>query len=149
MTERRYRLAAVIAPAVPTVMLVGFGLAKGEPYSPWSVLIVAFALIAGYSSFFAIGVPLIYALRRVGWLSLPTLTFSGALAGIAVSGVFSKFLGIVMGSSGPFGLSYVLSYVFWGAALGFTVALLFSLIAGIPFRAGDRNRSRIPTNDRM
>ena len=149
MTKRRYQLAAVIAPAAPTLVLVGFGLANGESYSPWFVLIVAFALIAGYAGFFAVGIPVIHLLRRMGWFSLSILTFFGALAGIAVLGVFGKLLGIVIGSSGPFDPSYVLSYVFWGAALGFTVALLFSLIAGIPFRAVDRNRSQIPTNDRM
>lgn len=47
---------------------------------------VAFALVGGYAGYFAIGVPLIHFLRRIGWLSLPTLVFSGAAAGIAVLG---------------------------------------------------------------
>lgn len=133
MTKRRYQLAAVIAPAAPTLLLIGFGLVKGELFSRWFVLMVAFALVAGYAGYFAIGVPLIQFLRRMGWLSLPTLVFSGAAAGIAVLGGVGKLLGILLGSSGSFDLSYVLSYVSWGAGLGFAVALLFSLIAGIPF----------------
>ena len=139
MTKRRYQLAAVIAPAAPTLVLIGFALANGDSYSPWLVLIVAFALIVGYAGFFAVGVPLIHFLRRMGWLSLPTLVFSGAAAGIAVLGGVGKLLGILLGSSGSFDLSYVLSYVSWGAGLGFAVALLFSLIAGIPFKAKGRN----------
>ena len=43
MTKRRYQLAAVIAPAAPTLVLIGFALANGESYSSWFVLIVAFA----------------------------------------------------------------------------------------------------------
>ena len=101
--------------------------------------LVAFALVAGYAGYFAIGVPLIHFLRRMGWLSLPTLVFSGAAAGIAVLAGVGKLLGILLGSSGSFDLSYVLSYVSWGAGLGFAVALLFSLIAGIPFKAKGRS----------
>ena len=147
MTKRRYQLAAVIAPAAPTLVLIGFALANGDSYSPWLVLIVAFALIVGYAGFFAVGVPLIHFLRRMGWLSLPTLVFSGAAAGIAVLGGVGKLLGILLGSSGSFDLSYVLSYVSWGAGLGFAVALLFSLIAGIPIGRVNQNNSRNPPND--
>ena len=147
MTKRRYQLAAVIAPAAPTLVLIGFSLANGESYSPWFGLIVAFALIVGYAGFFAVGVPLIHFLRRMGWFSLPILVVSGGLAGIIVFGAFGKFLGILLGSSAPFDLSDVLFYVFWGAGLGFAVALLFSVIAGIPTRAVRQNDSRNPTND--
>lgn len=139
MAERRHRLAVLIAPATPALVLIGFGLVKGELFSRWFVLMVAFALVAGYAGYFAIGVPLIHFLRRMGWLSLPTLVFSGAAAGIAVLAGVGKLLGILLGSSGSFDLSYVLSYVSWGAGLGFAVALLFSLIAGIPFKAKGRS----------
>ena len=147
MTKRRYRLAGVIAPAAPALVLIGFALANGESYSPWFVFIVAFALIVGYAGFFAVGVPLIHFLRRMGWFSLPILVVSGGLAGIIVFGVFGKFLGILLGSSAPFNLSHVLFYVFWGAGIGFAVALLFSVIAGIPTRAVSQNDSRNSTND--
>ena len=147
MTELRYQLAIGIAPAAPALVMIGFGLAKGDLHSRWAILTVTFALVAGYVGYFVVGIPLIYFLRRMGWLTLPILVFSGTAAGIVILGGVGKLLGILLGSSGPFDLSYILSYVLWGGMLGFVVALLFSLIAGIPVRAIRKNDSRDAIND--
>ena len=130
MAEPRFLLAIVIAPAAPALAIFFLGIVMAEPSSPWSFLTVALAALTGYAGLFAVGLPLFHFLGRMGWLSLPVLVIFGALAGIAVFGLFSKFLGFLLGSS----TSFDFAHIFWGAGLGFTVALLFGLIAGIPLR---------------
>ena len=125
MDNARFWLAAVVAPwPVPLIISILF------PRGPWSFLAVALGLLTGYMGLFVLGLPLFQLLQRIGWLSLPTLTLSGGLAGVIVFYFFGKVLNVLLTSSAPF----IWIQLTWGAALGISVALLFGLIAGIPLR---------------
>lgn len=134
MTEQRFRIASLIAPCIP-VLFIFFVLVDFEtPSFQWNFLFVGFALFIGYLGFFMVGFPLIYILRRNGFLSLPMLMLSGLVLGVLVFYLFWLLLGFLLGSSVP----YELSAILWGAALGLCVALSFGLIAGITWRSSGR-----------
>ena len=137
MTKPRFLAAALISPwAAPVIVVVVSIVASGTwPFHYELPVIVGFAVIASYVSFFAIGLPLIYVLRRAGYLNFLTLLVGGALVGVAVFFLFTKVLGFLLTSSASSG---VLQLV-WGAVLGFGVACLFGLIAGIRRGSGTEN----------
>lgn len=95
-------------------------------------------MFTGYVSLFAFGLPLIYVLRRIGLLSLPFLTISGALAGAVVFVLYAKLFAFLLESSAPFDPLQIL----WGAALGFSVAILFGLIAGVPLMPAQNHKNQ-------
>jgi hypothetical protein len=137
MTEHRFQIASLMAPCTPALFVfIGFLTQSFQ----WNFLIVGLALLTSYLGFFIVGYPLIYLLRRTGLLSLPVLMLSGLVFGVLVFYLFSLFLGFLLESSAPFGLSATL----WGALLGLCVALSFGLIAGITWHAGGTPQKRAP-----
>lgn len=128
MPEQRFWLAAAMAPCVPAVLILASGFHTQS--FQWTFLMVGLALLTGYLGFLAVGLPLVYMLRRVGLLSLPALMLSGAVFGVLVFYLFSLFLDFLLGSPASFKLMASLL----GALLGFSVALSFGLIAGITWR---------------
>jgi hypothetical protein len=133
VTQDRLVIATIVAPcsAPITIILAAVVQCGCWPFHydlPW---IVGFSLITGFVGLCAVGLPLVYVLRRVGRLNLISLALSGALAGVLVFYLFGRLLAFLLESSGPFNL---LSAV-WGAALGFILALVFGLIAGLTTRS--------------
>lgn len=98
--------------------------------SQFNILAVALALLTSYLGLIVIGFPLIYLLKRIGWLNLPALAITGALAGIGVFALFLEGLGAMLESSAPINIIQIL----WGAGLGLSAALSFGLISGITNR---------------
>lgn len=143
MTKPKFLAAALISPwAAPVIVVVGSILVSGTwPLHYELPVTVSFTVIVSYVGFFAIGLPLIYVLRRAGYLNFLTLLVGGALAGVAVFFFFTKVLGFLLTSSASFGALQLV----WGAVLGFGVACLFGLIAGIRRGSGPKN-SEQPTN---
>ena len=125
MTEPRFIAASIVTPWLPAIGITIAGFKSESPH--WNLLIFGFITVASYFGLFAFGFPVIHFLRRVGWLNLPLLVFSGAAIGIVVFSLAMAFLGFLLGSSSPFWSADLL----WGAALGSSVALCFGLIAGI------------------
>lgn len=128
MTETRFTVAAVTSPLVPA----GIALAPmlQAESSQYNMLAVALALLTSYLGVIVIGLPLVHLLKRIGWLNLPALAITGALAGIGVFALFLQGLGAMLESSAPLNLIQIL----WGAGLGLSAALSFGLIAGITNR---------------
>jgi len=114
---------------VVVVPIVGSGT---WPFHYELPVIVSFAVIVSYVGFFTVGLPLIYVLRRAGYLNFPTLVVGGALAGVAVFFAFTKVLGFLLTSSASPSASFGALQLVWGAVLGFGVACLFGLIARVP-----------------
>ena len=139
MAEHRSLIAAMIAPwAAPAVLiLLPVVQSRSWPFHYELPLIVTCSIVFSYLGSFALGLPLVHVLRRVGWLSLTSLTLSGALAGALVFYVFFQLLGVVLASSAPFGTLQIL----WGVSLGFSVALVFGVIAGITWRSSGRPKA--------
>lgn len=135
MTKTKFLAAALISPwAAPVIVVVVSGTWSFQDYDPLFLFVVTIAVVVSYVGFFAIGLPLIYILRRAGWLNFPTLVVGGALAGIVVFFFFTKVFGF---SSASFDVPPLVL----GAAFGCGVACTFGLIAGIPFR---RSVPRVP-----
>jgi len=105
------------------IALAGLG---GEIFQ-WNFLILGFATIASYVALFLLGFPVIHILRRIGWLTLPSVVLSGGVVGIYIFHLFLGFLGFLLGSTRLIRMVELL----WGAVLGSGVALCFALIAGI------------------
>ena len=135
MTEQRFQIASLVAPSTPALLVF---IGDQTQSFQWNFLIVGLALLTGYLGFFIVGYPLIYLLRRTGFLSLPVLMLSGPVIGVLVFYFFLLFLSFLLGSSASFGLSAII----WGAGLGLCVALSFGLIAGITWRSSGTPQKR-------
>lgn len=125
ISKNRYTFAAVISPLIPAVIALAPMLGGENPQ--FEMLAVALALLTSYLGLFVIGLPLVFLLERIGWLNLPVLSITGALAGIGVLALFLQGLGAILESSAPINTIQIL----WGAGLGFSAALSFGLISGI------------------
>lgn len=129
MNDTRLWRAVILAP-LPVPVIYGLQLLPGGSWSwGWFLTIVVMGMLNSYVGMLVLGLPLFRLLQRIGWLSLPTLTFSGGLAGVVIFYLFIKLL-TWSSTSTPFDWLQLI----WGAAFGVSVALLFCLIAGVPFR---------------
>lgn len=131
-TKARFIAAAALAPwAAPVVVVIVSVVAAGEwPYQREFPGIVFYSVLAAYVGLFAAGLPIVYALRRTGHLSVPVLGVAGAVAGVLILYLAMVLLGLLLNSSASFGKLQLM----WGAALGFGVAIAFGLISGITMR---------------
>ena len=139
MNKRRFRFGIVIAPLIVPLGIFIFGGAIQQ--SSWGILAIMISAFFSYFGMFFIGLPLIYLLRRIGWLNIPMLVLSGALGGCVIIYAYSIFMAafLTAGSSIPFDFivasgSLKWSLIFFGASLSAVIAVVFGIIAGIPFK---------------
>ena len=133
MPHRRRILAAIIAPWAARLATVVFFVvqSRGWPFRselPW---ILGVSAITAYVGLFAIGLPIMRALRRAGRLNLLSLTLCAVPAGVLAFYLVLRLLGFLLESSAPFELSQAI----WGASHGAFVALVFGVIAGLTLRS--------------
>ena len=128
MPKKHVLLASTIAPCAPAILLNIAGLASS---SFTNYLITGFALVFSYAGFLMLGLPTLMVLTRMGVLNLATVLVSGAVLGVLVFYLFWLTLGVLLESSAPFNSLAYLS----GAALGFSVALCYGLLARLPWRS--------------
>ena len=125
-----------MAPWAAPLSTIALGViqSRGWPFGselPW---VIGFSVLAAYVCLIVAGLPIVHVLRRIGHLNLVSLSLLGVLAGILVFYGFGQLLVILFQAKASFGLAEVL----WGAWLGFSVALVFGLIAGLTFRSTGR-----------
>jgi hypothetical protein len=123
----------MIAPWAAPLAVVLFFVVQSRGWSfrselPW---ILGVGAITGYVGLFAIGLPIMRALRRAGRLNLLSLTLCAVPAGVLAFYLFLRILGFLLESSAPFELRHAI----WGASLGAFVALVFGVIAGLTLRS--------------
>lgn len=123
----RKRLAFILAPLFPSIFfLFAFHLTGPR----WSAFVLLFSLSFSYLPCWVLGAPLIRFLQKRESLSTVNISLCGALFGIVVFYVFGFVISAVLGSSKSIIPS--LGELIFGALLGISVALPFSLISGFP-----------------
>ena len=130
MRSTRLKWAYLIAPMLPSLLsLLVF---KNEINVRYSFLVLIFSIPVSYLSCILFGLPLVSFLRKKEKLTIVNISVGGAILGSIVfylfGFVFSYFL-----DSTPLSILPNLSDLIFGAILGVSVALPFSVIAGFPF----------------
>lgn len=127
MPNHREWLGFALAPLAPSLLL----LAAAYPPTLGEVnLIVSFSLPYSYGSSLVFGLPVFNFLYRRQLLSTVNLTLGGALGGAIAFYIFLLSILFLLGSDlGFFPGAWPLVS---GAVFGSAVAILFSLIAGLP-----------------
>jgi hypothetical protein len=127
MNESRFKLAMVVAPIAPVILIVFAHLFLPYGFGNAFPLAVIFSLATSYLGFFLFGLPMLSLLRRSGYLNFGTLLAAGAVAGMVAFAAFLFVFGLLLGTPGSYGLLEL----GWGVALGLVVAILFGFVAGI------------------
>ncbi len=123
----RKMLAFLLAPIFPSIILLFiFGLTELK----WILFLLLFSIPFAYLAILAVGIPLVFFLRKRNSLNALSVTLGGAIGGIAVFYVFGFVFSAILGS--PKSIFPSLSELLSGGLLGISVALPFSLILGIP-----------------
>lgn len=129
MTNYRFHIAVAVSPLVAVMPFLGILLLYSTGPFPLGVvaLIIGIATPFSYLGLFVFGVPLFLLLRTHNRISMPPFLFVGAVGGIAVYTVFALLMSALLETQYQFEIVHVL----WGSCLGFGVAVVFCLIAGI------------------
>ncbi len=132
----RLAIATIVAPLAAPAVLILLTTGGSWPVGDSGLgMYVGFGAAYGYLGLFLGGIPIVVGLRRLRRLNLAALTISGAIAGVLVF-QFSLFvLGVMLESSGEYGLLSVAH----GALAGASVAFCFGVIAGLENLRGDTN----------
>ena len=127
-------LAAFLAPwSAPILIVLGAVIdAGGWPFHYELGLIVSISVIAAYLGLLLFGLPTLWALRRIGFENIFTITIAGAFIGAIVFSVFLVLFAFGLGSH--IVINNVLSGTSWGMGLGFVVSLTYAIIAGLTRR---------------
>ncbi|WP_308366717.1 MULTISPECIES: hypothetical protein [unclassified Microbulbifer] len=132
MNNKRIILAFVFAPLVPTIYFLGFM----EPVGKNVILmLLVYSICFSYLPTLLLGLPLVSYLRKVHRLNLVNVVAIGAAGGMIVFYVFGFVFSAMLDSSKS--VTPAISELIWGAILGMSVAIPFSLIAGIPLSGRD------------
>jgi len=124
----RMRLAYILSPILPSVLFAAvFGLSETRILA----FMLVFSIPLAYIPCFLLGAPYISFLKRKKALSTFNLSLGGVLIGAVVFYVFGLIFSGTLGS--PRGVLPSFHELFSGAVLGLLVALLFGVIAGLPF----------------
>jgi hypothetical protein len=131
LNKQRIFVASLISPLLPGLFFII--LASKDPHPAWRFyfMMYIFSAVCGYFGLFIIGFPAIKFLRYFGILNLPLLILFRALGGIVAFCSFILVLGVMLQSSGSFGIMQII----WGAIFGGVVSLCFGLVAGITLRS--------------
>jgi len=129
----RIYAAAFVAPWAAPVAVLLLRAAQGpaSPYQsdvPW---ILGFGVVTSYIGTLVLGLPLVVVLHRIHRLTLVPLLLCGSATGAVVFYLFLKVFALMLGS--PLATVRIRDLV-GGTMLGVLVALVFGLIAGIPWR---------------
>ena len=130
MIRYRYILAAVLAPLAGPATLAALALAiavlESEPVSfgPVDQAMLYVAIIYSYGGFLLVGLPIAYGLHRLQKLTFWSLSIAGALGGVLI-GLLLPYA--FLGAPGT-AIGIVLTLF---ACPGFSIAAVFSLIAGV------------------
>lgn len=136
----RLCLAILLAPLVPLaiVYLMPLLLERGESEDYGFKFFALLYLPFSYGAVFFVALPLFLFLRQRGMLNIPLMTVAGGLVGVLVWGGFTAIFSYLLDSSSSFKFSWL--NIAWGIGLGVSIALPFSLIAGVPlFSFGRQN----------
>jgi hypothetical protein len=130
MTEDRFKLAAVIAPLVPAIIVVFVPmiLTHDQVFGNALPLAVFFIVVTSYLGLFA-ALPLIIFLKRRGRLTFISLSALGVTGGVVLFGGFHYVFALMLGTQEYY--TYDIRDAIWGALLSLAVAIPFGLIAGI------------------
>lgn len=132
LNDSRFALACGISPLIPTLLLVGLPRVLAPSVPDYSApFIIMFSLPISYGAFVCIGLPALTFLHRLKLLTFPALALGAALSGIVVEYLSLIAVGAFLGLRRP--VSASLGDLAWGAGLALSVAVPFSLIAGVPF----------------
>lgn len=136
MTKKRLVLAFIFAPLVPTIYFLGFMAPAGENVA---MMLLVFSIGFSYIPTLLLGLPLVSYLRKTQRLNLVNVVAVGAIGGMIAFYVFGLVFSAMLVSSK--GITPAISDLVWGAIFGVSVAVPFSLIAGIPLSSsrGSRN----------
>lgn len=129
MNKRRITLAFLVAPLVPSIYFLSM---MGFSNKNVIVMMLVYSVCFSYLPTICVGIPLLSVLGRTGHLNVLSVVIGGAIAGMIVFYVFGLVFMAMLGSVGNIAPS--ISGLIWGAIFGISVALPFSLIAGIPMR---------------
>ncbi|WP_160154171.1 hypothetical protein [Microbulbifer sp. ALW1] len=132
MNKNRLYLASMIAPLVPTflVVLLPALFLGSQAFGNALLMAILLSLITSYLAFFALGVPLLLVLEKKGALSLVGLSTAGAIAGALAFTCMLYIFGSMLESKADVGAIQII----WGAGVGLAVAVVFSLVSGITRR---------------
>ena len=86
-----------------------------------------FVLPVSYATMWVLGMPYIYWLQRKSRLSMPRICIAAVVLGAIGIWVFQE-----IGKSGPLDLAHLMHGALIGAALAFSVALVFCWIVKVP-----------------
>lgn len=128
MKINRIQLAYIFSPILPSVVFtVVFHLSEPKLI----IFMLVFAIPFSYLPCLIFGMPYISFLKKRKQLTLVNLLLGGIILGGIFFYIFGITFSIILDS--PRSLEPTLRELLSGASLGFLVALLFGLIAGLPF----------------
>lgn len=129
MRDKRVVLAFLIAPLIPSILLY---VVAGDIGKNWVIMMLLFSVFFSYLPSLLFGIPFVLWLQKKNRFNLINVMIFGAVAGMMVLYVFRFIFAAILDSSAS--LVPGISDLIWGAILGISVALPFSLIAGIPMK---------------
>jgi hypothetical protein len=130
----RLAIAVIFAPlAAPLVTILLMSGGNWPTIDSGMAWVFGTGAAFGYLGLILCGVPIVVGLNRLRYLSLVTLTLSGAVAGIVVFQLSLLALAVSLESSAGFDLLSVA----YGALAGASVACCFGLIVGVGNLSGN------------
>ena len=141
MRVSRLVLAAALAPLAAPVGLYLQGVIQTESfYFPIFSVVGLSGLVVSYLGLLLIGLPCFLVIKKLGLLNLPLLGLVGILAGVIV---YFVFISLLFSSPSQALSSFDISSFLLGGLLGFSVALIFGVMAGVSLRGNIGNQTYI------
>lgn len=138
MSFKRIHLAFLLAPILPSLFfIIAFGLTNRSTV----VAILVFAIPFSYISCLVFGIPLMSFYRKKNCLNMINMSISGAILGVLVFLIFGFVFSTFLGSLKE--IVPALSELISGALLGLLVTIPFCIIAGIPLKGNQVDRSNL------
>lgn len=128
----RFGVACLLAPAVPSVLFVILHFFTGDSSIGRYDLkyIILFSLPISYLAFLFLGLPVVWYLNKVGYLSIITLSLASIILGIGVLYLFGFMVSGLLGSTKSMIPSFIELLI--GTSLGLLISSAFGFIMGIP-----------------
>lgn len=135
-TTNAFGLATAIVPAVPAVILLArFAFSAGEAFSLLITIVMVVALLS-YIAWLVIALPVFMALRSTPFYHPVPIVIAGAVCGFLVVPAGRLIFNWYRPPEAE---------VWWAVASGIIAAVLFVIIARVPFRRPDKQPVRDTT----
>ena len=129
-SNKRFVAAAILAPlSVPLAMEIFYFINSDSSSLSTAVMIFMVASLGAYAGLILVGMPTIYFLNRLNRLNYWTTIFAGVFGGALVANIIDELMDMTPTIVEPPTLETSL----FGAACGFLIALVFSIISGQKF----------------